>query len=472
MNNFKRKVWEGFLSGAIFALVLWFPVFSLKFVDAATISANASGNWSNTSIWTGGVVPGDGDAAVLNGYSITANITTIPASGSLLSISDSGKTGQLVIPLNTLGNTTLRANTITGQSGNTTGTVSVTGSTGNTLTVYADLVGGAGTNSYAFVMGSTGTLVIHSVSSGITGGSGSGSSGLTITAAATVTINADVTGGTHRTSTGVLSNSSSNPTVTLNGNLVNSAGSMAWYGRPPSWTVGTYDVKFGSTYYGPEPLDHQLISGVSCGRISGNRVTAVPSQMLDTTWCGDPDSHTVGTYHAPDQTGVLSTTAYGVSSETYGTWVAPVVTGVLSTTTYGVSNGTQGTWVAPNPNTVWTGTTYGVSGGTSGTKVASSITNCSAVNIKKDVVVGDVTGSYDPMAAAVFPTVGNVLSTTGTYGPTGTEYTPTFNLSLYVLCSNVVDASYVLTGHYNYIGGSAGTATQGAGLAFFGGFQR
>jgi hypothetical protein len=50
---------------------------------------------------------------------------------------------------------------------------------------------------------------------------------------------------------------------------------------------------------------------------------------------------------------------------------------------------------------VWTGTgTYGYTGvELTPTKVASSITNCSAGNIKNAVTIGDVTGTYAPSPA-------------------------------------------------------------------------
>jgi hypothetical protein len=46
----------------------------------------------------------------------------------------------------------------------------------------------------------------------------------------------------------------------------------------------------------------------------------------------------------------------------------------------------------PAASSVWNG--VGVGDGTTGTKRASSITNLSAANVKKDVVVDDVTGIY------------------------------------------------------------------------------
>jgi hypothetical protein len=72
---------------------------------------------------------------------------------------------------------------------------------------------------------------------------------------------------------------------------------------------------------------------------------------------------------------------------------------VLSTAPdYGVG-GTGGAKTAtlPAANTVWhTASAFGVGGtGSTPSKVASSIANCSAGNLKKDVVIDDVTGTLD-----------------------------------------------------------------------------
>lgn len=52
-------------------------------------------------------------------------------------------------------------------------------------------------------------------------------------------------------------------------------------------------------------------------------------------------------------------------------------------------------------------------------------------DVKKNVQYGDggteLTGTYDPMAAAVFPSADAVLDSEGNYGPTGADYTPLYH---------------------------------------------
>ena len=121
--------------------------------------------------------------------------------------------------------------------------------------------------------------------------------------------------------------------------------------------------------------------------------------------------------------------------------------------------GDPGTLTLPDASDVWhEADDYGVFGALLEPAMrASDITNCIAGNVKKNVVIDNITGTYDPMAAAVFPATANVSTVETAYGPTGAEYAGSLNMSLYVLIANVVDAAFVVTGNNNYVGGSAGT---------------
>jgi hypothetical protein len=57
------------------------------------------------------------------------------------------------------------------------------------------------------------------------------------------------------------------------------------------------------------------------------------------------------------------------------------------------------------------------------------VSNVSAGNIKDGVSIGGVEGTYDPMAAAVFPAEANVEVAETAYGPTGAEYAGALDLA-------------------------------------------
>ena len=66
------------------------------------------------------------------------------------------------------------------------------------------------------------------------------------------------------------------------------------------------------------------------------------------------------------------------------------------------------------------------------------LTNLTAGNVKDTIVIGGVTGTYNPLAAAVFPAVEHVSTVETAYGPTGAEYAGTLDMTLYDLKSAVV----------------------------------
>jgi hypothetical protein len=107
-----------------------------------------------------------------------------------------------------------------------------------------------------------------------------------------------------------------------------------------------------------------------------------------------------GTYHIPGDPNVLSSCVYGAADARNGTYNLPLQNHILHTGSayYGVTGSlVDGTCTIPAAANVWYGSgTYGVAGTDSTpTKRASSITNCSAGNIKNTVVIDDVTGTYE-----------------------------------------------------------------------------
>jgi hypothetical protein len=195
-----------------------------------------------------------------------------------------------------------------------------------------------------------------------------------------------------------------------------------------------------------------------------------------------------GTLIVPDVGKVASGTSYGIGGNgSTGTLVLPAAGSVVSGTSYGVGgNGSTGTYpttaasqaaqlavdvavvTAAEASIASTATILGVAGtrtdcpaakalttasyGDPASPITGSVdlTNATAGNIKSGVTIAGVEGSYNPMAAAVFPQDSQV-QTAVTYGPTGREYTGTLV---------VPAAGNVLSGTVYGAGGNGSTGTR------------
>jgi hypothetical protein len=120
---------------------------------------------------------------------------------------------------------------------------------------------------------------------------------------------------------------------------------------------------------------------------------------------------------------------FGPASATAGTFdeaarnTDPGPANVLdSAVSYKICNSTMvPLYHAPDVSEVWNTATFGAYGLTAGTKRASSITNCTPGNVKDDVVIDDVTGTYAGESAPSVPTLAVTISgTTATATITGT----------------------------------------------------
>lgn len=273
----------------------------------ATITAAQAGNWDDTNTWTGGAVPGNGDTADLNGFAVTMNIATIPASGTLLAITAAGNIGTLVIG-GTAGANVINATTLTAGTVGSAGTFQYSGTTCDSLTINGSNLNGnasGGTNPYGLVKSSTKPLTLnininagaaanaHAVylnaatgnvtivgtilgggssgkglfiqsftgtcaitSTSVKGGSGNNGNGVYINDACTFTITSGSTclieGGTGARAYGVENLLGSSITLT-NCNMKNGTGGVAWGGKPPTWVLspGANSVQWESQVFYP-----------------------------------------------------------------------------------------------------------------------------------------------------------------------------------------------------------------------------
>lgn len=203
----------------------------------ATITAQAGGNWSDTSTWDLDRIPQDGDDVNLSSYTVVwdASALTIPASGTLNSLTNSS--GKLTLAL-TLGNATLNCTTIQAGAGPL---LQPTGTTTNKLTINcSSLIAGSMTNAHAIYSTITnGYMDIYANT--ISGGSGSNARGLYNYNACTVNIymgvNGVIKGGSGVGTYGV-DNNTSTPCNVYNGTIQATSSASGLYNSYSG--TGTY----------------------------------------------------------------------------------------------------------------------------------------------------------------------------------------------------------------------------------------
>ena len=305
----------------------------------ATFIATTNGPWS-TSL---GGTPVSGDFVHLLGYTVTQDIATIPAGGGSLALLDA-TSGQLLIPLNTLGSCSVSASTMT--SGSTaTGLIKVTGTTTNTMTINGNITGGTssgGTGLYWYAPGAT-----LNFNGNITGGSAGGEApGLYINAFATlghINIVGNVTGGTAVIAYGIDNSNGSNVAIrqtgtlkggsgalgarleggsyTLTGNLDFTAAFMPWGGNgggTVTWTPRAQDyITLSTNYVGLPPAAADVQAGAAQFQSGGSLVSgtypttaattaAVQATVVDPSWVVTGHDNYTGGAHGSYPTSATS----------------------------------------------------------------------------------------------------------------------------------------------------------------------
>jgi hypothetical protein len=181
--------------------------------------AVATGNWSNTATWDGGVKPQAGDDVYANGFTVTVDEDTPDTLASLNTIAESPAVAGG--GFNVTGTRTIYATLVRAGSSNC---INFSGGSGTTLTVDAEggSVNGSSTSNTIYGIAKTGAGNI-TITGDVVGGNGSGRSAIFVSAAGgTVTITGSVTGGANATAYAVVGSAAF--TTAITGNVTGGTG--------------------------------------------------------------------------------------------------------------------------------------------------------------------------------------------------------------------------------------------------------
>lgn len=321
---------------------------------------------SSTITITGNVISGG------TGYGIVvAASATVTINGN---VSDGGSNYQWGV-WNNNGSANVTINgTVTSTS---TGTQGLCYFTAGTLTIN-DTVTASGSG---YAVQSTGTVTITKSGGTAISNTSTGIGLMVNNATATITGNVSNTGS--GASSAAIYTANASGVTTLTGNVSNSVGvpAIRIVNGTVNWT-GTASLAANTEGY-------ILLS-------TGTLALATASAVLSHSCAGNliisKASGTTLTTTAAAGTASIVRSAVTGNAVCCGQDISAIVTGPT----------------LPSASNVWYGSgTYGYSGGTTTpTKRASSITNCSAGNVKSGVVIDDVTGSYTGTAASIVPSFG------------------------------------------------------------------
>ena len=258
----------------------------------ATITAAGAGNWSAGATWTGGVKPGNGDTADLNGKAVVLDENT----ATLVAIQSSNASGKLTVSGTRVltGNVNHSSTSTAGMIVVPTGTaVTINGGVTNTSSGYAIVTSGAAS---VTIYNPGGTAVSSSAGRGVSWGSTSG----------TLSITGLTTGSGGSTAV----RSSTGGTISFVGDIT-TTGAVASYGLSLSSGWSNSVTIAGNIYRPNDSTGSPLSSATGTGTITWTGARSVPAStefyML----------HTGGTLDLTSL--VLSNSGYFCLNRTAGT---------------------------------------------------------------------------------------------------------------------------------------------------------
>lgn len=262
------------------------------------IKAQATGLWSATGTWSGGVVPSTGDVAHSNGFTVTINqdisvkaLTKAANAGITASAGGQFRVSSGAINITVADGVDARVHNQT----NSSNVLDFQHSAG-TVTVNGAITGGnAGTvrQALACTSGSGGTLVI----------------------------NGDVTGGTTSGSAGIGSSSVAF-TVVINGNVTGASAASAM--TPSGWTSLTVNGDVTASTFSA------IAAGSAIPMFINGDITPAAAAAIDGTASKQTVRAPRGASTYPDGADVRSGTTYGTISEFTGTLAVPPAASVAS----------------------------------------------------------------------------------------------------------------------------------------------
>lgn len=336
------------------------------------IRATQSGDFSATSTWVGGVVPGSGDTAFANTFTVTIGDTrtvqaitnaagtgiTVGGTFSLLNGCNLTCTnangvvqGGTLTPAITTPNLGPGASAIVVSTLNHTATFTsstmVAFSSSGTLNILGSVTGGSFGTCVGISASGTGTLNITGT---VTGGNSNNSAGVTVTGGATVNVTGTVTGGAGSNNAQGINITAASATVLVTGSVIGGAGASASAGIINS-SLSTLTVN-GSCQSSVSAPAIALGAINQITRLSGPFLLGASGNINPApaaSWRWAPTL--IPTYFEVLQSnGSTKRLLYSADNMPSGGY--PIAANVRQPTVYGPSNEFTGTLAVPSPSSV------------------------------------------------------------------------------------------------------------------------